>query len=284
MIVCADDFGVSPAVNAAIMELVERKRISAVSCMVNAPHFMRGVELLKAYAGHIDVGLHVVLTCFRPLSGVEIRDGLINCQGSFLSFPELALNAYSRRIRYSAVCEEITTQLQQFRSCWGHDPDHIDGHEHVQQLPVLRNAVAVVAKKTRQATYVRVAGLPLKWYLKAASGRMSAIVLKNVSLGVPGFATARLMEREGVRHNRYLMGYGHPSDGEGFRSLFALYLGVQPGRDDVFFCHPGHKVAHPEFSDPISQLRVDTWRYLLSSEYEDICANQSLGPNTFFRA
>ena len=36
---CADDYGISPSVNAGIRELILRGRINATSVMVAAPHF-----------------------------------------------------------------------------------------------------------------------------------------------------------------------------------------------------------------------------------------------------
>ena len=35
---CADDYGISPGVNAGIRELILRRRINATSVMVAAPH------------------------------------------------------------------------------------------------------------------------------------------------------------------------------------------------------------------------------------------------------
>ena len=36
---CADDYGISPAVSAAIRELIARRRLNAVSVMVVTPSF-----------------------------------------------------------------------------------------------------------------------------------------------------------------------------------------------------------------------------------------------------
>jgi len=36
---CADDYGISPGVSAAIRELILRERINATSVMVASPHF-----------------------------------------------------------------------------------------------------------------------------------------------------------------------------------------------------------------------------------------------------
>ena len=39
IILCADDYGISPAVSAAIRDLIARGRINATSVMVAAPKF-----------------------------------------------------------------------------------------------------------------------------------------------------------------------------------------------------------------------------------------------------
>jgi len=41
IILCADDYGISPAVSAAIRDLIARRRINATSVMVAAPQFDR---------------------------------------------------------------------------------------------------------------------------------------------------------------------------------------------------------------------------------------------------
>ena len=70
---CADDYGISPAVNGAIRDLVVRGRINATSVMVVAPSFDRSeavpLGLLNAGATRVAIGLHVTLTApFAPLS------------------------------------------------------------------------------------------------------------------------------------------------------------------------------------------------------------------------
>jgi predicted glycoside hydrolase/deacetylase ChbG (UPF0249 family) len=63
---CADDYGMSPAVNVAIRELVVRGRINATSVMVVAPNFYRSeaisLNILNASETRVAIGLHVTLT------------------------------------------------------------------------------------------------------------------------------------------------------------------------------------------------------------------------------
>ena len=73
----ADDYGISPAVSAAIRDLAARGRLSATSVMVAAPSFERAQAQSLAATG-VAIGLHVTLTApFRPLSQgfAPLRDG-----------------------------------------------------------------------------------------------------------------------------------------------------------------------------------------------------------------
>src|SRR5258705_3572091 len=66
---CADDYGLSPGVNRAIRELIERGRLNATSVMVVGPSIGRDeVEALRAAAAgspRCGIGLHVTLTAPR---------------------------------------------------------------------------------------------------------------------------------------------------------------------------------------------------------------------------
>src|ERR1051326_3513696 len=63
---CADDYGISEAVDRAIRDLLMRGRINATSVMVVAPAFHRSeaASLKMLYAGshRFAIGLHVTLT------------------------------------------------------------------------------------------------------------------------------------------------------------------------------------------------------------------------------
>src|SRR5438445_12048752 len=78
---CADDYGLSPGVNRAIRDLIERGRLNATSVMMVGPSIGRDeVEALRADAARSPrcaIGLHVTLTApfrpwtmyFRPIDG-----------------------------------------------------------------------------------------------------------------------------------------------------------------------------------------------------------------------
>src|SRR5258708_13967437 len=70
---CADDYGLSPGVNRAIRDLIERGRLNATSVMVVGPSIGRAeIEALRAAApssARCGLGLHITLTApFRPFT------------------------------------------------------------------------------------------------------------------------------------------------------------------------------------------------------------------------
>src|SRR3979409_862157 len=108
---CADDYGLSPGVNRAIRDLIERGRLNATSVMVVGPAIGRDeVSALQAAAAtspRCAIGLHVTLTApFRPLT-MHFRptDG-----GMFLSFPKLLRSGLLRRLEPEQVPRPMDEQ------------------------------------------------------------------------------------------------------------------------------------------------------------------------------
>src|SRR6267154_6705422 len=86
---CADDYGISTAVNVAIRDLVVRRRLNATSVMVVAPSFHRSeahaLDALTTGMARVAIGLHLTLTApFRPLSNAykPVRDGFFLSLGA----------------------------------------------------------------------------------------------------------------------------------------------------------------------------------------------------------
>src|ERR1700748_2502573 len=114
---CADDYGISPGVNRAIRDLIERGRLNATSVMVVTPAIGRdevaSLQAAAAKSSHCAIGLHVTLTApFRPLS-MHFRplDG-----GMFLPFPKLLRAGQLRRLDPQIIRTGVVVQLQRFRA------------------------------------------------------------------------------------------------------------------------------------------------------------------------
>lgn len=286
MILTADDFGISPAVDEAILRLIEKKRISSTGCMVagSNPKLEENLVSLKQLSSGVDVGLHLVLTDSAPLGDHQYQDGLVAKNGTLPNLKILATKAYLGILKVSAVESEILAQIQKFKSVFGRVPDFIDGHQHVQQLPIVREAIVSSVKIFNEIGYVRIANLPNKWIWNSAQFFSPRFAFDNLALAIPGRHSAVLFSKNKIRHNRYLLGYYRHSPDMQFKAVFEKYLSLSPAVNDIFFCHPGNSDEHLRKVDRLVDSRKDNLEFLLSSDFQEICEKNQLNINRFTSA
>lgn len=68
IVLCADDYGQAPAISQGILNLLDKKRLSATSCIVNSPYWEAHSQWLTQFIQQADIGLHLNLTEGKPLS------------------------------------------------------------------------------------------------------------------------------------------------------------------------------------------------------------------------
>lgn len=127
---CADDFGLTPEICEGIIELAQNSCIDAASCMVTEPDFITYAQDLKACHDKVEIGLHFNLT-----------EGQWLTQNYSYGLYPLILRTQLRLISRKKLEAEFLAQINKFREVMGFEPDFIDGHQHVHQFPVIRDAV-----------------------------------------------------------------------------------------------------------------------------------------------
>jgi chitin disaccharide deacetylase len=254
---CADDYGISPAVSGAIRELVVRHRLNATSVMVVAPSFDRSeaasLSVLKAGGARVAIGLHVTLTGpFRPLSTdfSPLRDG------AFLPLRELLQAALLRRLSLPQLETEIASQFRAFVDAFGHPPDFVDGHQHVQLFPQIRDAFLRVVKDAAPDAWVRQCGrVPMPLFRRLVDRK--ALLLDALSHGLR--KRAALL---GIATNPAFAGaYDFTALDADFAELFAGFLDGMPA-DGVIMCHPGRVDAELQRLDPLTHQREREYDFL----------------------
>lgn len=120
IILCADDYGLAPGVDRGILELLEEGRLSAVTCLVGYPEWPQAARRLLPFRGSVDIGLHFSLTTTWP------------------SYPLLLARLATGRP--PRVEEALKRQYGLFCEHLG-EPDFVDGHQNVHQLPWIDRAV-----------------------------------------------------------------------------------------------------------------------------------------------
>lgn len=209
-------------IDTAVLNLAEQGRVHATSCMVGGLSWSQGAPMLRDAALPIDRGLHLDLTEFplRPGSRRSLR-GLIALSLSG-SLPRDGLRV------------EIRAQLDAFEDTLGHAPHFVDGHQHVHQLPIVRDELlAELAARydTRRpwlrSTCQRPSATDLGTRFKSAAIE---------TLGARAFRhTATAM---GFRQNHRLLGiYDFQGGTTRYRDLLSTWL--QAARHgDLLMCHP----------------------------------------------
>jgi predicted glycoside hydrolase/deacetylase ChbG (UPF0249 family) len=261
---CADDYGISRSVNAAIRELILRGRLNATSVMTVAPHLdaeeAAALDELNAGTTRALIGLHVTLTGpFKPLS-----EGFAPLtHHHFLPLQKMMRTAMTRRLNVERLMIEVATQVEAFVRVFGRPPDFIDGHQHVHLFPQVRDAVLKVAAEAAPNAWLRQCGRPRADGLRKSR---KELVLDVLSLGF-----RRKARRLGMAFNPAFAGaYDFHKEPE-FAAVFPQFLAGLPD-GGVVMCHPGFVDAELKRLDPLTHQREREYAYFNSDEFPRLLA------------
>lgn len=150
LIVNADDFGLTPGVNQAVMELHTARALSSATLMATASYFSQAVSIARQ-SPSLGVGCHIVLVDGTPaLPPSEIPSLIDTSSQNGLAFrPKLSAfvtDLLRGRIRDSEIEAEATAQIRKVQQAGIH-VTHVDTHKHTHTFPgvlrpLLRAAVA----------------------------------------------------------------------------------------------------------------------------------------------
>jgi predicted glycoside hydrolase/deacetylase ChbG (UPF0249 family) len=262
---CADDYGISTAVDTAIRDLVVRGRLNATSVMVVAPSFCRSeataLDVLNSAAPRVAIGLHLTLSApFRPLSTrfEPLADG------AFPPLTAMLRQAVMRRLRRRALAAEIASQLQTFIATFGRAPDFIDGHQHVHLFPQIGEALLGVMRELAPNAWVRQCGRVVP--LAARLGDRKGLFLDILSRRFRRRAAAL-----GIRTNPAFAGTYNFNDKADFAELFPRFLAALPD-GGVIMCHPGFVDAELQRLDPLTTLREKEYAFFAGDLFPAVLA------------
>lgn len=299
---CVDDFGLHAGVNEAVHALLAQRRISAVSCLVDGPQWVSGAgrlleDVLVEGDGHdrlADVGLHLNFT--------ELLDAQAQTLVPPMPLGKLIRSAYLGGLSRAALVAEVERQWSRFEAVWGGPPDFVDGHQHVHQLPGIRDALLRVMERRlarlgagARRPWVRVCRGP--GWLDARAGLDWADLAKAKVIEALGAASlARRVQRElGLACTRRLLGVS-PFDADPARALerwsawFSLVKddrladegSASPrGSDltggDLIMCHPAAPVPGGlPATDAIAQARLMEFDLLRGESFGMLCRRQNV--------
>ena len=242
LIVNADDFGMAPGVNRAIVESHRTGIVTSTSLLANAAAFDEAAALARANPT-LAIGVHLNLTEGRPLSNPAKLGALVTGSGEFLGNPEsLFFRMVAGRVSLDAIEREYHAQIQRVLAAGIH-PTHLDGHQHVHMWP------PVFALTARLAAEYGMAGVRSSrerridfhgLWRRNARLRGKILVQAGVGLGLAFLAVASraALAAAGVATPDYF--YGVSATGYLDRETLADVLRDVPEGVSELMCHPGY--------------------------------------------
>lgn len=245
----------NPAVDAGVLGLLRLGRLSATSLLVDGPSAARNLPALLDTPAQVGLHLNLTESFGQP--------------GLCLPLRALIQAAYLRRLSVSEVRATVKRQLQQFQALVGRAPDYVDGHQHIHQLPLVRDvlleslgALPGPQPWLRDTSQPRTAGLP--WALRAKAWVIA-------SLGAGGLR--RRAQAAGYRQNPGFLGvYDFKGGTQAYQAWMSRWL-AQCQDGDELMCHPA---LGPDAGDALSAQRQAEYAVLASAQMADWLAEHHL--------
>lgn len=260
LIICADDYAQSAAIDAAIVTLIERGVLTATSCMTLSPDWPASARALTpAIRSHADIGVHLDFTQFSH----TIR----------YPHPFVVLRSLSGTLNRQAVIDNIEQQLDAFELALNTPPDYVDGHLHVHQLPVIREALINVL----QQRYGHLPSTERPW-LRISSPPPGSGLKARIIHWLGAEKLKQLANAAGFRFSPALLGvYDFEGDAAAYQAHWMFWAkqlkqlafapGPEAGLPPVLMCHPARPTQEIDADDPIAIARMVEWQVMQSADF-----------------
>jgi chitin disaccharide deacetylase len=242
LVVVADDFGMHPAVDRAVLALALQGRLSGTSVLSLGAHWRESASWLTD--APLQVGLHVDLP-----PGYE-------------SLPRAMLAAWLRAMPVKTLERSLDAQFAAFDAHRHRPPDYVDGHRHVHQWPRLRDLLL--------ERWQRHYGAQPGW-ARATRPLAGADFKARMIHTLGGEGWEQRLHRRGIAHNAAFLGvYDFRADAAGYRALLTQWLRDAPD-GALLMCHPADGSV-PE--DAIAPARVAEYQVWAADELTALLGDQ----------
>ena len=254
IMICADDFGIAKNINLAIYELAQRKRISAISCIVMPESNQKDFQRLKSCKEQF-LGLHFNLThnFFRVKTNKQPSPG----QSILGIYSEILKNSFSQK----KIEIEFEKQWNRFCDLTQSQPDYLDSHHHIHQLPYISDAIlnSLSRLKFKSDFFVR---------NTANIVEIDSLFLKKVFLNFFGKKMRSQLKKSKIETNKNFTGFYDYKNQK--MSLEIVYKFLQNIKDDtMMMVHPALGDT-PELDDLMSSSRKSEFSLIMSDDFMDL--------------
>jgi hopanoid biosynthesis associated protein HpnK len=146
LVVTADDFGASSAVNEAVEQAHRDGILTAASLMVAGDAAADAVARAKTMP-KLGVGLHVVLVEGRPVLPPELVSALVDGDGLFRTdMVRVGITIFASPAARRQLAAEIEAQFAAFAAT-GLPLDHVNAHKHFHLHPTIAGTILEVGRR-----------------------------------------------------------------------------------------------------------------------------------------
>ena len=228
----ADDLGLAPGVDTAILDLATAGRLTSASLLVDGATAESAAAAWRCLPKAQPLVLHLCLT-----EGPQPQ----HCPDLPAGFGELLLGSLlpaKRRALRNQVVQSIQAQIHRFQQLTGQHQIQLDGHQHIHLVPlvldvVLEHAEIVWVRTTAEPLPQ---GLPLKLWIKALrdGGLLKWLVLQPLT-----WLAQRRLKAAGIGTNQRFAGVLFTGEMTG-AALDAAERSLGDG--DLLLAHPAAAV------------------------------------------
>lgn len=256
--ICADDFGMAQAVDEAILSLAQAGRLTGTSCLVDGNSFIQNAPALRQST--LQKGLHLNFTEFAGQAGVYA-----------MPLKQVIIRSLLNRLDSQKIKDSVARQLDKFEQVMGQGPDYIDGHQHVHQLPMIREALLAEVERRYAAR--------LPWLRYTGADRLaSGFAFKDrfkarIIAALGSSQLSRLARARGITLNTGFTGvYDFQGGRQRYGELVRAWLAVMQHGDSMM-CHPALRSV-PD--DPVGAQRLAEYEVLASPQLQQWLDQYSL--------
>jgi hopanoid biosynthesis associated protein HpnK len=248
LIVNADDFGRSAAINQAVLRAHREGILTTASLMVNEPSAAEAVAMARENP-RLGVGLHLTLLMGRSALSPGKIPGLVNTRGEFSNAPALTgCRFFFLRHLKAQLRAEIHAQFERFHAT-GLPLDHVNGHLHLHLHPVVFDILMEDAERLG-ISRIRWTRDPLWLNLRLASGQLFYRLVHAAVFHSLSARSLPELRRRNIRHTCHV--FGLLQNARVDEAYVSALLPQLPAADSELYSHPSLDEFRPEFDALIS--------------------------------
>jgi len=198
LIVNGDDFGLTPGVNAGILDAHVRGILTSASLFANAPATEEAIQIARR-TPTLGVGCHLALVDGQPTLPSSLVPTLAPAGLFRPTWVAFIRAAATGRIALGEVERELEAQIDRIRSA-GVQATHLDAHKHVHTYPPVFSIVARLARRfgiraVRIPCESPPARLAARYAFVAGANRQA---IENLALAPWAWRDRRVLKGEGL--------------------------------------------------------------------------------------